>query len=41
MAENCESIQYNKDELTAPDFLNEEFLQNVLRTSERDKNLTV
>ncbi|GAB0094310.1 LOC111597534 [Sergentomyia squamirostris] len=41
MAENSEPIKYNKDELVPPDFLNEEFLQNVLEKDENDKNLKI
>uniref|UniRef100_A0A1L8DYI8 Putative ecdysteroid kinase n=1 Tax=Nyssomyia neivai TaxID=330878 RepID=A0A1L8DYI8_9DIPT len=45
MAETVENgngpIQYNKDELTPPDFLNEEFFLDVLRGVENDRGLTI
>uniref|UniRef100_A0A1B0C8D6 CHK kinase-like domain-containing protein n=1 Tax=Lutzomyia longipalpis TaxID=7200 RepID=A0A1B0C8D6_LUTLO len=34
-------IQFNKDELTPPDFLNEEYFLNILRGVENDKALTI
>lgn len=41
MSEENGTIEFNKDELTPPDFINEEFFENVLRTAECDKALKV
>ncbi|GAB0088787.1 hypothetical protein DMENIID0001_032510 [Sergentomyia squamirostris] len=41
MAELKEPIQFNKDELTPPDFLNEDFLTKVLQKVENDKELKI
>ncbi|GAB0088784.1 LOC111597534 [Sergentomyia squamirostris] len=41
MAENNESIKYNKDELVPPKFLNQEFFQNVLKKDENDQLLKI
>ncbi|XP_059621270.1 uncharacterized protein LOC132264938 [Phlebotomus argentipes] len=41
MVENGETIQYNKDEVNPPDFLNKELFEKVLRKEENDKALTI
>ncbi|XP_055706875.1 uncharacterized protein LOC129803985 [Phlebotomus papatasi] len=41
MAENSESVQFNKDEVNPPDFLNEKFFKDVLSQTEKDEKLTI
>ncbi|XP_055695949.1 uncharacterized protein LOC129797409 [Lutzomyia longipalpis] len=41
MAETNGTIHFNKDEVNPPDFLNQEFFENVLQTSENDKALKI
>lgn len=36
-----EVLQFNKDELNPPSFLDFAYFEHVLRTSENDKNLKV
>ncbi|XP_055706837.1 uncharacterized protein LOC129803959 [Phlebotomus papatasi] len=40
-SENKEPAKFNKDELTPPSFLNEEYFLNVLKQVENDKALTI
>uniref|UniRef100_A0A1B0C983 Putative ecdysteroid kinase n=1 Tax=Lutzomyia longipalpis TaxID=7200 RepID=A0A1B0C983_LUTLO len=41
MTENQEPMQYNKDEVTPPSFLNHDFFVMVLSKAENDKDLTI
>uniref|UniRef100_A0A1L8DYJ0 Putative ecdysteroid kinase n=1 Tax=Nyssomyia neivai TaxID=330878 RepID=A0A1L8DYJ0_9DIPT len=41
MATDSEAPKYNKDELTPPDFLNEEYFRKVLQKDENDEALTI